>query len=161
MCGTHLNGTNGVVNNVFICYVHDPSSCTGADSDTYQHEVTEYEQQGAAWVFCNPSVNTLVAEEAGCSAQLPAAGAAAPIRQEVWFCDGPMCYACDTEECLVDKCATLQVLKAYFPMTVKILFSIVVAAMLSMLTVSGELGGFYLFATRFTMYLSSDISLGH
>ena len=71
----------------------------------------------------------------------------------------------------------LQVLKAYFPMTVcsvlhwnsvpvlkrsahqsgfartqvKIVFWIVVAAMLSMLTVSGELGGFYLFATRFTM----------
>jgi uncharacterized membrane protein len=55
----------------------------------------------------------------------------------------------------VDKCAIFQVLKAYFPTTVRILFAIVVAAMLSMLTISGQLGGFYLFATRFTMYITS------
>jgi hypothetical protein len=157
MCGTHLNGTNGVVDNVYVCYVHEPNSCTSPDSDTYEHEITEYEQQGAEWVFCSPSVNEFEDDpDCGSSGSAPASAAdAAPIRQEVWFCEGPMCYACDTEECLVDKCAIFQVLKAYFPTTVKILFAIVVAAMLSMLTVSGELGGFYLFATRFTMYITT------
>lgn len=154
MCGTHLNGTNGVIDSVYVCYVHEPNSCSSPDSEIYEHQETEYESLGAEWVFCSPSVNEAEVQSE-CDGSAPAFESAAPARREVFLCDGPICHACTTEECLVGKCNTFQILKAYFPMTVKILFALVVAAVSSMVTISGELGGFYLFATRFTIYITT------
>ena len=129
MCGTHLNGTNGTSSNVYICYVHEPNSCTSPDSMTYVHAPTQYELAGAVWVFCTPTANEL-RETSSCGdggSSLAPSASSTVLNQEVWYCDGAMCYACNTPECLVEDCATFQTLKAYFPMTVQILFSMTVA----------------------------------
>ena len=154
VCGNHLNGTDNQENYVYVCYVLDPANCDNEQSARSGYPNTTFVDQGAQWKFCNPLDNEAMLAQEVSECDEDAVISAVPERRDVWFCDAGLCYACNTPACYGDKCDIYFAVRAFFPQTVRILFGITVASLGSMVTVSGELGGFYLFATRLTTYIT-------
>jgi hypothetical protein len=163
-CGTHfyhnITGTiwkKPVLD--YVCFVVDPAACQQSgglqDNITTHRPVSAAEKKGARWKFCSPYNDKL--NEWGNSKQqaqpLPPPPPVVP--QQVWKCAGAKCTRCNTRACLVDDCESANAVHVFFPITSKILGKLVLAIVLSVVTISGELGGFYAFATRFTTYVTS------
>lgn len=152
-CAPHLAAlSNESSYNVYLCFVVEPSACkTTQKMDNF---TTAYEKKGAAWKHCAPHKDRLT-EWGKKSAPPPAPPP--PVPTEVWYCepDTARCRPCNTDRCMNQDCQSVAAVKTFFPKTFIILGKLTIAIFFSIVTVSGQLGGFYLFATRFTVYITS------